>query len=498
MLAGALAQVTLPADAQTWDIRPAISILETATTNVDLAPPSSARDDLVTLITPSLHVRERGAHTTFSGRVSVPVALYLDSGGNNDSAFPSATLLGSVEVVDGFFYVDSSVSIAQQFFSPFGAQPLGFTNNTDNRYRTDTYRISPYIRGVTPGNIAYELRNNNVWTHLSGSPVRTNDGYYTEWLGDASSRSPATFGWSAHAEWTEYRYNDQRPTVMQLARLKAIYNVDPELQLWVTGGYEDNQFVLTENRGAIYGAGFEWRPTPRTSVLGNYEHRFFGPSYKFSFSHRTPLSAWSVHVGRDISTFPRQLATLPAGVEIAGIIDTLFLSSIPDPAERQRTVEEFIRERGLADVLSSPVPLYSQQVILHETQSATAGIIGARNSAFFTVFHVRSEPISGSGNPLPSPFAAGNNNSQTGANLIWTQRLTPTLALSTTLLGYRTVANAPLEGTTRQGAVRVVVSSPLSARTSVHAGARYQILRSNITSDYEEAAVFIGMSYVFR
>ena len=35
MLAGALAQVTLPADAQTWDIRPAISILETATTNVD-------------------------------------------------------------------------------------------------------------------------------------------------------------------------------------------------------------------------------------------------------------------------------------------------------------------------------------------------------------------------------------------------------------------------------------------------------------------------------
>ena len=497
MLLGALLQVTLPAAAQIWEFRPAIAIQETATNNVDLSPSGSARDDLVTVITPSLSIRETGARTSFNGRISVPVVLYARSSEDNN-AFPSATLLGSVEVVDGFFYVDGAVSIAQQFFSPFGGQPPGFVNSTENLYRTDTYRVTPYIRGVAPGDIAYELRNNNVWTNLSGAPIRTSNGNYTDWIGDAFSASATKFGWSAHAEWTEVRYNDQRPIVMQLARLKGIYNVDPELQLWVSGGYEDNQFTLTENRGAIYGVGFEWRPTPRTNVVGVYEDRFFGASYQFSFNHRTPLSAWSVRFARDITTYQRQLAALPTGVDIGGIIDTLFLSSIPDPTERQRAVDEFMRDRGLSDVLSSPVTLYSQQILLHETQSATAGLIGARNSAFLTIFNTRSEPIAGSGNPLPAPFAAGNDNTQTGANLIWSHRLTPSVNLNAALLGYRTKANAPLEGTTRQGSVRVGVSTSLSARTSVYAGARYQVLRSDVTTDYDEAAAFVGMVYEFR
>jgi uncharacterized protein (PEP-CTERM system associated) len=233
-------------------------------------------------------------------------------------------------------------------------------------------------------------------------------------------------------------------------------------------------------------------------VIGNYEHRFFGASYEFSFSHRTPLSSWNVRVARDITNFPRQLATLPAGVEVAGIIDNLFLSSFPDPAERQRAVDDFIRERGLADVLTSPVPLYSQQIILHETQTVTAGLIGARNSVFLTIFNVRSEPIAGSGNPLPAPFAAGNDNTQTGMNLVWSHRLTPSLDLNATLAGYRTVANAPLEGTTRQGVARVTLSTALSPRSWLYGGARYQLLRSDVATDYEEAAVFVGLRHEFR
>jgi len=70
--------------------------------------------------------------------------------------------------------------------------------------------------------------------------------------------------------------------------------------------------------------------------------------------------------------------------------------------------------------------------------------------------------------------------------------------LSATLLGLRTVANAPLDGTTRQGVARVTVSTPLSPRSSAFAGARYQLLRSDVRPDYEEAAVFVGLSYAFR
>ena len=42
---------------------------------------------------------------------------------------------------------------------------------------------------------------------------------------------------------------------------------------------------MTSSSNVTYGAGFVWHPTPRTNVAGDYEHRFFGSSYQFSFDH---------------------------------------------------------------------------------------------------------------------------------------------------------------------------------------------------------------------
>lgn len=497
--AAASALAPLPTAAETWQLTPAITVQATATSNVDLSPSSDARSDLVTEIRPSLAVRGTGARSSLSGQISVPIVLYARSGGENNSIYPSGNLFGNIELVDNFFFLDGAVVVQQQFFNPFGAQPPGFTNATENRYRSSSFRVSPYVKGVTPGyNVAYELRNNNVWTNLSGAPIDTSNARYTQWVGTASNANPARIGWSATVDYTETRFDDQRPIEQMLARFKPIYSPDPDLQLWLNVGYEDNKFTLTENDGAIYGGGFEWRPTPRTRVVGNYEYRFFGDSYQFSFDHRTPLSIWNVRVARNITTYPQQVGTLPAGVDIAGIVDGMFLSRIADPAERQRAVDEFIRDRGLPDVLSSPLALYSQQILLQESASATAGIIGARNSVVFTVFHVRNEPIAGSGNPLPLPLAAGNDNTQTGANALWSLRVTPSVAFTAAIEGYRTVANPPLEGTTRQGSLRLLISSLLSARTSVYAGARYQELRSDVSTDYREAAAFVGVGHTFE
>lgn len=499
MIAMAFAHASAPAAAETWTITPSLATTLTATNNVDLAPSDSRRADLVAEITPSIAVNGTGARASIAGQVSLPVVLYARTGSENNKVYPSGRLLGNLELIDQFFFVEGEVSVSQQFLNPFGAQPPDFANATDNRYRSSAYRVSAWIKGTTPGyNVAYELRNNNVWTDLSSSPIATDNARYTQWLADASNANPGTFGWSAHAESMEIRYNDQRPIEMRLVRLKPIYAPDPGLQLWLNAGYEDNQFTLTENDGPIYGAGFEWRPTPRTSVIGNYEHRFFGGSYLFSFDHRTPLSIWNVRVARDITSYPQQVATIPAGVNVAGVFDGLFLSRFADPAERQRAVDEFIRDRGLPSVLSSPVTLYSQQILLQESATASAGLIGARNSVVFTVFYLRSEPIAGSGNPLPPQFAAGNDNTQTGASAAWSLRVTPSVAFSAIVQGSRTEANAPLDWSTRQGSARFVVSSPLSARTTAFAGARYQVFRSDISSDYDEAAVFVGLNHMFR
>jgi len=90
------------------------------------------------------------------------------------------------------------------------------------------------------------------------------------------------------------------------------------------------------------------------------------------------------------------------------------------------------------------------------------------------------------------------NNTQTGGSIVWTHNLTPSLTLNASADVLRTVANAPDVGETKQGILRLTLATPLSANTSAYAGARYQRLRSDITRDYDETAVYIGMSHIFR
>ena len=42
------------------------------------------------------------------------------------------------------------------------------------------------------------------------------------------------------------------------------------------------------------------------------------------------------------------------------------------------------------------------------------------------------------------------------------------------------------------------LSTPLSARTTVSCGARYQALASDVASDYNETAGFIGITYTLQ
>jgi uncharacterized protein (PEP-CTERM system associated) len=179
-------------------------------------------------------------------------------------------------------------------------------------------------------------------------------------------------------------------------------------------------------------------------------------------------------------------------------LNNLFLATIPDAALRQQTVDQFIRDRGLPPVLTNALNLYSQQVFLQQSQTASVGLLGTRNTLVLTIFNVRSQPISASGNPLVTPIAFGDNSRQTGVKLLWSHKLTQSVVVDATVERLRTVANAPLEGKTNQTALRIAVSTPLTAKTTLFAGARYQTLSSDIATDYNETAAFIGVTHTFR
>jgi len=486
--------------AETWRIQPTFGIQETVTDNVNLTPSDKRRGDLVTELTPGFTIFEKGAHTSLTGSVSVPVLLYLKTPVENNTTYVQANIFGTAELVERILFIDAAVNSSQQFLTPFGAQPDSLASGTDNRVRTQSYRVSPYVKGEAGSNISYLLRDDNIWTNLSGSPVSTNNAY-TNQLIMTVHREPVPLGWQLDYNRNDVQFTDQGAQLMELERVRVLYNPDPAIEIGGSVGYERNDFPLSSYSGVTYGVSAKWHPSERAKLDTFWEHRFFGSSYGVSLDYRSPLSVWAVRASRDITTYPQQIASLTGVGNISTLLNNLFASRIVDPTQRQNVVDALIREGNLPETLSGPVNLYSQQVTLQDSLYATAGLLGARNSVFVSAFYLKSTPISGSGQALPPILSntANNNNAQTGANVVLTHKLTPLLSFSGTVDWSRTVANPPFDQVTKQGAVRTVLSAPISTQTTVFGGLRYQLQTSNIPDNgYHEVAGFVGLSYLFH
>jgi uncharacterized protein (PEP-CTERM system associated) len=480
-----------------WQLLPELGLELDFTDNVDLAPSDRKRSDFVLAILPRLTILEKSAHTTFSGSIAAPSFLYARTSGN-DRVRPEVNLAGNAELVPRVFFVDGAVNISQQYLSPFGAQPQSLINATNNRYTAQSYRFSPYIKGESRGDLKYELRDNNIWSNATSAPVATRASYTNELVGDIR-REPRPLGWSIDYRRDETRFTSQPPFRDQIGRGNVLWLPDREIELSGMAGYEETEFPTLSTSDVIYGAGFRWHPSDRTKLDARWEHRFFGTSYHVDFSEHTRLTTWSLGASRDITTFPRQLATLGADQNVAALLDQIFASRIADPTERQTFVDQLIRDRGLPSALGSPLTLYTEQVTLRETVHATVGILGARNSVFVTADRTQSEPVTGVTTTPVDLLLLQNDTTQYGTSVVWTHKLTSLLTLVTNADWFRTLSNRQSGLRATQQNARIILSARLSPLSDVYAGVRHQTLDSTVAaSSYRETAVFVGLRHFFR
>jgi len=484
------------ASAESWRVVPSIGLESTLTNNVNLSP--NRISDWVNQLTPGVRFNETSAHTQLNGAIAVPVLLYARTSENN-RVVPEANIAGTLEAIDKFLFVDANASVSQQFQTPFGARSASLANATQNRYTAQSYSLSPYIKGNMPGSLSYQLRDTNTWSDANASSIGSGRSYVNE-INGFVTRAPTPLGWTFEYDRSDLQFSDQQSQITEIGRLRGLDRIDPTVELSVSIGYEDNRFFLTEERGTTYGAGVRWRPSDRTTVRANWEHRFFGSAYDVAVDHSTRLTVWSLSASRNISSYPQQLATLPQGGNVDALLNALYATRIVDPIQRQTLVDQLIRDRGLPPVLPGAVPLLAQQNTLFETATATLGLLGARNSIFFNAFRSRSEPVEdlqgGTFALLGSDINI--NNTQIGANAIWTHQLTASLTLATNIGWSRATDNTNAGAATRLYSLQTYLSTPLSAMTSVYGGARYQNSRSNQSESFHEAAVFVGLTHTFH
>jgi uncharacterized protein (PEP-CTERM system associated) len=479
-------------------ITPTLSGELTYTNNVDLLPSDQREGDFVLLLTPGVSIEHESPRSVLRGSIALPTALYARTGSDNNEVSPLVNLYGRGEVIENFFFVEAQAYVQQTYLNPFGAQPDNLVNVTDNRYTSASYRVTPFIEGDIGGTVHYILRDDNLWTNLDNSPIGDRR-VYTNHLTGSIDRVPAPFGWGADIDRAVHSFPEQeRNQTLELARLRAVWRPDAQWQGYVSGGYERNKFPLTESDGAIYGLGFAWRPTDRTSLDVGWEHRFFGGSYRFLFDHRTPRTAWTVRASRNITSYPEQIANVPAGSFLPFVLNAILTSRIPDPAERVRFIQTYITDRGLPLVLTEPLAIYSQQIYLQELASASVGLLGVRNTIVFSIYRSKSEAIAGSGATLPPVLGGVNNTTQVGGSAVWSYQLTPTATLTVTGSLNTTEANEPFSAKSDERSIRIALTRPISPNTTAFAGARYQALDSDVANSYREAAVFAGFQHLFR
>ena len=485
-----------PALAQYFRTSAFASATETYTTNVDFFDSSvqgQSTGDFVTALSAGINVRWNSPNFRLGGSLGATWLIYAkDSSRNSFVVTPGAdvNLSGTLELVKNHVFVDVGARLTPEFLSPFGPQPDSFVNSTENRSISQTYWVNPRVQGVIGSTgISYNVRIQNIWEVSSA-------------YGNSSNNVPATYVSTLNASLTgarpcastlEYDVTLYESggraggTDSQTFRCVVPYQVTPQLEVSGRIGYDRySQDETTDNagrvlggtsEGVVYGAGFQWNPTLRTRMAGFWEHRFFGSSYSWQFSHRMPNAAFRASFTRGLSSYPELALLIPANTTVSQFLNAAFTTRIPDPTEREKAVEEFLARTGLPPTLASPVNFYADTLLLQNAMTASLVLIGVRNTLTFTVFRVDSQNVSSSGAVLPPALQFGENNTQTGVRvnyarpLGWQTNLNAYAGYSRTVSNTTETATSDLQSDNVNAGVRL--GRPLGPRTNTSFGLSY-------------------------
>lgn len=480
-------------------IVPTIRSQITWTDNVDFESNANRDSALVLEVVPGVEVNYRGPRAELSGSVRAPIIVQTGGDKEGTRVFPQVSLVGRIEPVENFFFIDGSASVTQQYFSPFGARSPSLSNDLDNRYTSQSYRLSPTIQGEAGSLIRYQVRDDNIWTVSNDAPrdsdvTNSYNNYFSAWV----DRVPTPFGWRLEYFRNQIDFRQDVSEVNQVARAYGTWRPDPQVELGLIAGYEELklQFDRQTQDAVIYGAFVRWRPSSRTTLDANWQHRVGGPSYRVVFDNRTPLTVWNAEWSRTLSNYPQELLEFPTGASVPALLDQLFLARVPDAAERELAVARFMQEQGLSSVLSEPFTLFGNQFRIVERVRATVGLLGVRNTLFFNAYQVKTSRVTGVDASIDLP--AGENTTQRGGGATWTHQLTPITNLLVSADVVRAESDDFADRQTDQGFLRANVTTRLTPQTSAFAGIRFQKLRSDVRADARETAVFTGVSHTFR
>lgn len=441
MLALLAAQVA-PALAADWRFTPELTLRETYSDNFNLAPSGSERSGFITEIAPGFSITGQGRRSQLRATYQARSVNYSSGGGSNIQNYLNAD--GRMELIDDFLFLDGTASIGNVSTSAFGPQVLDSTYATGNRSEVRTYTISPYARKRFGSFAQGEVRYTHQGVSSDTGGFAT---YYSNRLNAnlSSGESFRTLGWDLAGSTQESRYSDIESVRSDYVNGTLRYRLTEQFSLTGSAGYERYTYQTLGDApsGASWSVGFNWRPSPRTSLTATAGRRFYGDAYSLSAVHRSRNTTWNVSYSEDITTQQEQFAN-SGRVSTSSFLNQAFLTNIPDPVARAQAVDAFIRATNLPATLATGNQGLSNRFFLQKRLQASVAYTSGKSTAVLSAYDVRRQPQSDSS--ANSGLVIGGNQffadhiRQRGVSGLYSLRLSSLSTMNLNTQYYRTTS----------------------------------------------------------
>lgn len=485
------------AQAQRFGINADVGAQLTWSSNSNLGTIGGADDTILELNSHAV-VRSEGARVRLNGVAGLRSTSYLQNSQPN-ALVPEIDLNGRLEAVERLLYIEAGYRATQVARDPYGARPESAAG-ANSRTAGQT-RLSPYVEGAVGPTLRYRVRSDNTWANELNTSSQARDtsaaGYYG--LHTALMEvDPRPFGWRVSAERSDTHYEQASRTSLtrDAARLGLRFAPSEDLTFGINIGTERNNYSGSDERRSMRGVDLAWQPTPRTRIDLADERQFFGSGWRLAASHRNPQFAFNGEVRRGIDSAPQSLFELPPTGNVASLLDAIFTTRYPNPADRAQAVQDYMANKGLPTSTSAPITLFSQRLSVATSKNASVALNGVRSSLVLSAFDVLTEDALDAG--LLGNGTAVSNNHQKGMSLLISHRLGPRVGMTVGVDWSRIRGvGAFVQDSTSQRGLNAKLNVQLDAKTAAFVGARYRKLQSTAVNAGQESALFAGIGHEF-
>ena len=321
-------------------LKPSVSIKESYTDNVLLAPKGQETGEFVTTVSPAFSLLMKGSH--FKANVDYTMQnLFYQKESSRNNIYHQLSAKSTSELVDDNFFIDFNANRSQQIInadSPVGSNNIAVTGNKTD---VSNYIVEPYLKYSFFNKTDLLLR----YTY-SAVDYRRDESVDSEQNGEVfklnSSSKLTGISWQLYYSRKETDYDTGSDSEFKKGSILLGYRFSTRAHVYGTVGKDENTFFTVTNQSiddSFWNAGIDMKAGSRDSFTLTYGERFFGHTGSLHWQHNARRLKLNANYREELSNSALSLIDLQQS-------DTLTEQSRQIDTSNSITSEVFVKERS--------------------------------------------------------------------------------------------------------------------------------------------------------